>query len=213
VERLEIPRDLSRNPLFDVMFELDNTPVTEKHSPGEKQGVKAAGYSSQHRTAKFDLLFYAAPGEEKLTFMFEYCTHLFKAETIRRFIDYFKRIISRVIAKPGTKLSEIEIITAEEKKRVLIDFNAASAENPTVKTIHELFAQQARQTPGHTALAAPPETHEKDNNMSHTSYMELNEKSHRSGPPVKRKRRQPDTIVGIMLERSIRNDDRPYLAY
>jgi len=204
VEKLNIPRDLSRNPIFDVMFELDNTPVFEKFSPGEKQGVKIF-QTSHHRTAKFDLTISAFIERKTLTFMFEYCTLLFKKDSIKRFINYLKTIISFIIGNQNFLLSEIEIIPETEKQLILFEFNNTTISYPRDKTINQLFSQQAQKFPDNIAIVGPQLNNfpiEFKNNI-HLSYQALNSTAHQLSAILKRDIITAETIVGIMVERSI----------
>ena len=72
-------------------------------------------------------------------------------------------------------ISEFEIISEEEKNRILFDFNNTGAEYPNDKTIHELFKEQVVRTPDHIAVIGAHELNE----LYEISYRELNEKSNR----------------------------------
>ncbi|MCP4151556.1 MAG: amino acid adenylation domain-containing protein, partial [bacterium] len=103
-------------------------------------------------TSKFDLTLNAVETGNSLYIHFEYSTKLFKEETIKRYINYFKGIVHTISVEPGQKISEIEIITEEEKKKLLYEFNDTAAEYPRDKTIHQLFEEQALRAPDSTAL-------------------------------------------------------------
>ncbi|UCH95478.1 MAG: amino acid adenylation domain-containing protein [Candidatus Aminicenantes bacterium] len=210
VEKVALERDLSRNPLCDVMFEIGNNAVPgvpgknvkEKEEP---PGLKAKTYNYERRTAKFDLFLFAFTGREKLAFSFEYCTKLFKADTMERFIQYFKNIISAILTNHDIKLSEIEIIPEEERKQLLYDFNDTAVSYPKEKTIHELFERQAEQTPDNIAVVGPLAIKYRTYRtyMTYISYRELNNKSDQLAHQLKEKGARPDTIVGLMVDRSV----------
>ncbi|MCP5052975.1 MAG: hypothetical protein GY940_37750, partial [bacterium] len=90
VEHLVVERDTGRNPLFDVMFVLENIERVAEDNPGLK--MKYCPYNS--RISKFDLTLTAAESGDNLASEFEYCSKLFKEESIHRYIGYFKRIVS-----------------------------------------------------------------------------------------------------------------------
>ncbi|MCP4146348.1 MAG: amino acid adenylation domain-containing protein, partial [bacterium] len=159
VEKTGVQRDTSGNPLFDVMFVLQNM----QNAVLELPGLTLTPYEDDAivRTSKFDLTLLAVEGDETLGFVFEYCTKIFKRSTIERFTGYFREIVSR-IPEPGNKdesLSEIEIITEEEKNRLLYEFNDTQTSYPHTKTIHEIFAQKAREVPGNEAVVARTQNH------------------------------------------------------
>jgi amino acid adenylation domain-containing protein len=201
----QVNKDVGRNPLFDVMFVLDDGDITDIKIPG----LQLVPYPYENRTAKFDLTLQAIQLEEGLRFNLEYSAALFKEDAIQRFTGYFKRVVSAVVEDVKKKISRIEIISSQEKEQLLVDFNNTEAQYPKNKTIHELFEEQVERIPDRTSLVGGHETHEKheeNHNMSHMSYMsykELNEKTHRLAFKLKQKGVKPDTIVAIMAERSI----------
>ncbi|MCP5048996.1 MAG: non-ribosomal peptide synthetase, partial [bacterium] len=119
VEQLPIARNTGRNPLFDVLFifnNIDDGPATGDAASAvvEEDGESrprfpADGY--EDRVAKFDLTIATMESGDRLFVGFQYCTRLFKEETIRQFMGYFKRIASSIAQTPDMKLSDIEIIS------------------------------------------------------------------------------------------------------
>jgi len=228
VEKLAIERDTSRNPLFDVMFILQSRANTSLRLPGitVKPGRPDTGIS------RFDLTLEAIEQEDKLQFYLEFCSKLFKKETIDRFIKYFCLIVSQVVKEPGTRLGNIAIIPAEEKRQILYDFNDTGRTYPQAKVIHELFADQAEHTPDRTALIGKINPKSKTRNSKQiqinkiknskpgegtwehlpmsaisgpifVTYRELNEKADGLAAVLRDKGVLVDIIVGIMMERSI----------
>jgi acyl carrier protein len=127
VEKVVKHRDTSRNPLFDAMFVLQNLEIGSPGAGGaEMAGLELAPYRYTPRVARFDMTLSAMEKAGRIFFKLEYCTKLFNRETIEQFIGYFKRIVSTVIAHPDRKIREIEIVSAEEKERILsaIDIRA-----------------------------------------------------------------------------------------
>jgi acyl-CoA synthetase (AMP-forming)/AMP-acid ligase II/NAD(P)-dependent dehydrogenase (short-subunit alcohol dehydrogenase family)/acyl carrier protein len=156
VEQVVLERDAGRNPLFDTMFSMQNIDIPGIRIPG----LDIIPYPFESSTAKFDLTLTAVEVEERLAFTLEYGTHLFKNETIHRFIGFFKKTVSTVLENYKTKISGIEIISEEEKNRVLLDFNDTGGEYPRNKTIHQLFEEQAAITPDGVAVVGTHELHE-----------------------------------------------------
>jgi amino acid adenylation domain-containing protein/non-ribosomal peptide synthase protein (TIGR01720 family) len=223
VEKVVVERDTSRNPLFDVMLVLQNMEISQLEIPGLKLGP----FEYEKEVSKFDLTLTALEGEHELYFIVEYCTALLKEESIKRMIEFFKTIASIIVTDPGIKISGIEIISKEEKDRVLYDFNNTRAPYPGEKTIHRLFAAQVERTPDHTALVGQipkpksqiPNKKEsfgqilnacgeaslraKRQEPGAVTYKELNQRVNRLAHLLQEKGVQADTIVGIMMERSI----------
>ncbi|MCU0289659.1 MAG: SDR family NAD(P)-dependent oxidoreductase, partial [Acidobacteria bacterium] len=106
VEALSMKRHPDRNPLFDTMLVLQNIEIPEIKIPG----LKLKPYENNNNTSLFDLTLAGVEKEEKIYLYFNYCTKIFKKETIERFINFFKKVLFTVLDNPDIKLSEIEII-------------------------------------------------------------------------------------------------------
>ncbi|MCK5055224.1 MAG: amino acid adenylation domain-containing protein, partial [Candidatus Aminicenantes bacterium] len=196
VDKLELQRDLNRNPLFDVMFVFQNFLDLEGEIPGQAAGdLTTKPYPIEHRTSKFDLTLIIYERSEKLDFTFEYSTKLFKAETILRFIQYFKEIISSVIENPGQKIADIEVVTGAEKEQILYAFNDSEESYPTGKTIYHLFEEQVDRIPGHAALVFYDE---------YVTFRHFDEQSNRLANYLRREKGvQAGDRVAVLMDRSI----------
>jgi surfactin family lipopeptide synthetase A len=209
VDKVAVERDMSRNPLFDVTFVLNYELESTKEMWQEKtkdQGLKIRPYRYTPGTAKFDLTLEVYDVGKNLQFTFEYCKKLFKKETIHRLIRYFKAVISSVIENPEREILEIEVITGNEKQQLLHHFNDTAAKYPAHKTVHRLFAEQVEQTPDNIALVGKEEEWQgrrvEGQNISIT-YRELNQRAGQLACFLIEKGVKQDTIVGIMMERSL----------
>jgi len=107
----------------------------------------------ENKISQFDLTIDAFEREGEIYFKLEYCTALFTHETVRRLARHFVNIINEVGSEPGVRLADIDLMTEEEKRQVLVEFNDTDAGYPADKILHELFIEQAERTPDHTALA------------------------------------------------------------
>ncbi|UCH93969.1 MAG: amino acid adenylation domain-containing protein [Candidatus Aminicenantes bacterium] len=217
VEQLPVNRDLSRNPLFDVMFVFQNRYFPKTGIPG----LKLSPYKYKSQVSKFDLIFLTVESGDKLLFSYEYCTKLFKQETIERFISFYKKIISSILNDPNKKLSQVELISEQEKKQILIDFNDTNAGYPPDNTIHELFEEQVERTPDNLAVVGVahelPELLEIASSkgtgglaplsalsvLMSITYKELNERCNHLAHVLQSKGTGSDMIVGIMIEPSV----------
>jgi iturin family lipopeptide synthetase A len=212
VERVAVKRDLTRSPLFDVMFILQTHVQSQ---PGEMTAVRDLNlkpYPYEKSTSEFDLTLIGSERENHLYFKVEYCTKLFKKESIQQLIGYLKKAISSVLKNPEQKLFEIEIIAEQEKNQLLYEFNDTGTGYSKDRTIHQLFEEKAEQTPDHVALVGVRKTHEKHEknyhmshltDMTHMTYKELNKKSRQLAYLLRAKGVKPGIIVGIMVERSV----------
>jgi len=195
VEKVAVTRDVSRNPLFDTMFLLQNVGSQGIEIPG----LKLVPYEYENKTSKFDLSLTVVEVEEKLLFTFGYSTKLFKRETLERFIVYFKNIVRSIVENKNRRISDLEVLTEEEKRRILFDFNDTKREYPKDKNIHRLFEEQVEKTPDRIALVGT------DHRVCPAclTYCELNDRSGRLAHILIEKGVLGDNIVGIIMERSI----------
>ncbi len=205
VEKVKVSRDTGRNPVFDVLFNfLDRDNIN--NAPGIKDQPL---YQYKKNTAKFDLTLTVLNRQEDLLCSFEYCTRLFTPKTIDRITGYFKKIFDSIFENPGQKLSEIEIITAEEKSQILYEFNDTDVHYPKDKTLNQILAEQVERTPDNIAIIGPSVSVGvfvgaiNQSPLHQITYKELNQKSNQLAYELKEKGIKPDTIVGIMMERSI----------
>jgi amino acid adenylation domain-containing protein len=206
VDRVAVKRDTSRNPLFDVMFVLQNIAVQSGTIPeAQIPELKIAPYQLKNQSilnvSKFDMSLTAVEAGDRLLCTYEYCTALFKKETIERFITYFKRLAADIRENLDKSIWEIEIISAEEKHRLLIEFNQTRFAYPGDKTIHELFVEQVERTPENIALHGCMNAwmHEE----GYITYGELNKRADRLAYVLKEKGVLADGTIGIMMERSV----------
>jgi len=201
VEKVVKNRDTSRNPLFDFIFVLQNM----EGAQGNLSELKVKPYGHKNTTSKFDLKLEAEEANEQLFLTFEYRTKLFKEETVRRFIGYFRKIIAVVLEHPGKKIGDLELMTPGEKERILYQFNDTFSSYVADKTLYRLFAQQVEQTPDHTALIGKIINSKSPilgENVSIT-YRELHGQSNHLAHLLREKDAGPDTIVAIMMNRSL----------
>ena len=190
VEVLNLPRDLSRNPLFDVMFILQNMSGFKI----EKSALKLTPYELENRTAKMDLTLTTSEVDGKLDNTLEYSTQLFTRETVERLMSSFIHILLSVLENPEIKLADIEVLTGPEKQNILEDFNRTKLEYSKEKLIHQLFTEQADKTPSAVALQYKNET---------LTYRELNEQANRLAGVLRGHGVKPDKPVAIIVNRSL----------
>ncbi len=197
VDKVEVNRDVSRNPLFDVMFAFQNIEVTNLEIPG----LKLSPYKYERSTTIFDLNLQGYVAGEELKFILGYCTKLFEEETIERFIYYFKEIVFSLIENFEKKISEVEIVSEKEKRQLLYDFINTPTDYAQNKTIQQLFTEQTERTPDNIAVICNYEWHETGGNDRRAiTYRELDKKANKQAVVLIGRGVGPDSMVGIMLE-------------
>jgi amino acid adenylation domain-containing protein len=190
VEELQPERDLSRSALVQVNFVLQNA------LPGdlELNGLHISPVSLTARTARFDLSLDVFPNSGGLRCVFEYNTDLFSSGTIERLTAHFECLLRAIIARPGAKLAELEMLTGVERARMVLDWNRTEAAYPENVCLHELVEAQARRTPRAIAVEFQDQR---------LTYAELDERSTKLANHLRRLGVKVESLVGVCLERSV----------
>ena len=189
VEKVDITRDLSRSPIFDVMFTMQNLDIKV-----DIQGLKFLPYELEYLITKYDLILVASEQNNEINFSLEYCSRLFKRETVEKIAEHYVNILNQVVESFDKRISEIEIATEKEKKCILNDFNNTDMEYTCDKTIQELFEQQVKQLPDKTALVYNGQT---------VTYNELNGRSNKLARYLKQRGAKENDVIAIMTENSL----------
>ena len=189
VEELRPGRSLSHAPLFQVMFALQNTP----REGLELEGLRLSPVALDAGTAKFDLTLEAVERGEELTCELEYDAELFEAGTAERLLGHYERLLEAAAVDPDRPHSHLPLLTPQEERQLLVEWNDTARDYPTRATIHELFEQQAGRTPEATALECGDER---------LSYQELNRRANQLAHLLRRRGVGPGVPVGLYLERS-----------
>ncbi|MGB7606468.1 MAG: condensation domain-containing protein, partial [Lutisporaceae bacterium] len=189
IDKLNITRNLSRNPLFDVMFTMQNMDAGEM----QIEGLKFKPYEIDNNIAKFDMTITATELNKSIMLSLNYCTRLYNKQTMQNMSRHLINILSSISDNTNQILSELEMLTEEEKQQLLVEFNNTKTAYPKDKTIQQLFEEQAAKTPDNLAVI-----YKKDM----LTYKELNEKANIIARILRDKGIKQDEIVGIMIEGS-----------
>ncbi|ASS75345.1 hypothetical protein CIG75_10310 [Tumebacillus algifaecis] len=189
VKELQPERDLSRSPLFQVLFALQNAPQGHIELPG----VTISPVEFDYNMVKFDLSLQLNESDGRLCGTFSYNTDLFGRETIRLMIDSFQTLLASLASDSSQRLSDLTLLSDTQRQQLLIDWNDTSTAYPQ-ETIHRLFAAQAEQTPDHIAVTFDDVK---------VSYRELNEHANQLAHFLKKQGVTPQARVGLCMERSI----------
>ncbi|HEX3048071.1 MAG TPA: condensation domain-containing protein, partial [Bacillota bacterium] len=194
VEELKIERDLSRNPLFDVMFILQNMKI----DPVTAADLEVSPYQFQRKIAQFDLTLTASENEKGIELELNYASQIFLARTAQRFLEYYLNILECIALNPEVSLSDIEMVSERERKQLLYELNDTAANYPKHKTIQELFEEQVERTPERIAIIFE----DRHACARELTYRELNEKANQLAGLIRERGIGSDSIVAIMVERS-----------
>ena len=117
IDKLNLTRDMGRNPLFDTLFAMFNQDFQEE----TMADLKVAPYPLESHTAQFDIVFNAAYSEGGIVLELEYAVKLFKMETMERFLADYCKVLEAIVENPEVRLGEIAIFTEEEKQKILAE--------------------------------------------------------------------------------------------
>ncbi len=190
VKDLQITRNTSRNPLFDIMFVY------------QSNGFPKVNFSDatvkyllpDNDISKFDLSLEIIPTDEEYSMRFEYCTKLFDNTFIKKLSAHYINILTSVLENQEIKILDIEMMSDDEKNQILFDFNNTKADFPEDKTIIDLFEEQVRKTPNDTAIVFDDKA---------ITYKELNEKANKIANYLISKKIVPDSCIGILMPKSL----------
>ncbi|WP_456279946.1 surfactin non-ribosomal peptide synthetase SrfAA [Bacillus sp. K7] len=190
VEDLNIPRDVSRHPLFDTMFSLQNA----------TEGIPAVGdlslsvHETNFKIAKFDLTVQARETDEGIELDLDYSTKLFKQSTADRLLNHFARLLDDAAAEPEKQISEYKLLSKEEAAAQIQQFNPGKTPYPKGKTIVQLFEEQAAKTPDQPALQYEGKS---------LTYRELNERANRLARGILSLGAGEGKTAAVLCERSM----------
>jgi amino acid adenylation domain-containing protein len=193
VEELHPERDMDRTPLFQVMFVLQNTPQHATQETEVVSGLKLSAVGVESGTAKFDLTLSLAETEQALRAGVEYNADLFDAAMITRMMGHFQTMLAGAVADPHRPLSRLPLLSEEERRQVLVEWNRTERAYPRQSSIHHLFEQQAVRTPEAIALVS---------GRQQMTYAELNERANRLARYLRARGVGPESLVGLFMERT-----------
>ncbi|MUG96489.1 amino acid adenylation domain-containing protein [Scytonema sp. UIC 10036] len=190
VEQLQPQRDLSYTPLFQVMFVLQNAPMSALELPG----LTLTQLESDSGTAQCDLTLSMTETELGLVGSFEYNTDLFAQSSIQRMVGHLQTLLEAIVVNPQQLLSDLPLLTEFEQHQLLREWNHTATDYHQDKCIHELFAAQIEKTPD--AIAVVFENQQ-------LSYRELNRRANQLAHYLQQLGVKPEVLVGICVERSL----------
>jgi amino acid adenylation domain-containing protein len=189
VEEIQPERSLSHSPIFQVMFALQNAPQQAL----ELRNLKLERLPLHTGTSMFDMSWFAIEVPEGLMLRVEYSTDLFEGETIARALGHFQNLLKAAVANPEQRISLLPMLAEDERRTVLLDFNATGADFPAGLCIHHLLEQAVERSPSATALICGD---------SRTTYAELNSRANRIARYLMKLGAQPDSLVAVFMERT-----------
>jgi amino acid adenylation domain-containing protein len=190
VEELKPERNLSHSPLFQVLFALQNVPMTELRLTD----LSVNTFKADRGTATFDLSLLMFEESSLLKGTIEYNTDLFDEATISRMQGHFQTLLESIVADPDRRLSDLSLLTEPERHRLIVEWNNGMQEYPEDRCLQQLFEEQVERTPDAVAIVFEGQE---------LTYQELNRRANRVAHSLIGFGVGPEVLVGICLERSL----------
>lgn len=205
VEQLHPERNVSRSPLFQTMFLLQKSPLPEMQqlaafALGETgiqlnlNGLMLETVTLEKQTSQFDLTLSAADLPGGLRIACEYNSDLFAAEYIDDLLRHYQLLLESIVSHPAQRVLLLPMLPAEESKRLLQTWNNTQVNHPRPYCLHQLFLQQAAQTPAATAITFADH---------YLTYAALSCHAHHVARYLRRQGVGPETVVGLYMDRSV----------
>jgi amino acid adenylation domain-containing protein len=188
VNALKVPRDVSRSPLFQVLFGLQNYQVFRGRESG---GLSVEPFPMPLPASRFDLELYCFESGDALWGGVTYNPDLFAPETVQRITDHFAALLRAVVAEPDRPLSTVDLLTAGERRQVLAAPVAVHV--PAGTTLVDLVEAQVRRTPGAVAVVCGPHR---------LTYAQLDGAAERLRRRIRAAAIGPGAVVAVCAERS-----------
>jgi iturin family lipopeptide synthetase A len=206
LDKVVTKKDLSRNPLFDVMLIFQSVDMRSRSQLDRLQlQLDRYRYETIHH-AQQDITVWAAEQGERVRVDLEYATALFKQETIERFASHFITLLRSATSTPDHSLHELELIPPAEKQKILEQFNDTETGLTAKNPLHHIFQQQVNRTPDYIAVTAPPGVGTRFIASAPSvsiTYRRLNQKSNRLAYILTERGVGPETVVALKMPRSI----------
>ncbi|KAM3092340.1 amino acid adenylation domain-containing protein [Phormidesmis sp. 146-12] len=199
VEELEPDRDLSRNPLFQVAFALQNAPMQSLQLPG----LSLEPTPLESTSTRFDLevhLWEPAHGlgslwqsQEGLGGFISYSTDLFKGDRISRLIGHYQTLLEGIVANPDDRLLDLPLLTFPERQQI-VQWNQTPSKAIPDCCFHQIFETQVEQAPDAIAVVSA---------QGSLTYQALNQQANLLAQTLQHLGVQANSLVGLCVDRSL----------
>ena len=191
IDLLELARNRSYNPVFQVMFAMQPSDPDQLRLPG----LVLKPLNLETDMAKFDLNLMMRESPKGLTGALEYNSDLFDEATAQRMVSHFQNLLRAMVEQPTAKVATLPMLGAGERRQLLVDWNATSMAYPETQCLHQLIEAQVERTPDACALIDAASGTE-------LSYRELNARANQVAHRLQSLGVKPDDLVGLCVERS-----------
>jgi amino acid adenylation domain-containing protein len=189
VEVLQPERNMSHTPFFQVAFNFQNTLIFDLDFPD----LHIRLLEQPTGIAKFSLTMDVNEVDGKLLGAVEYNTDLFEAETAKRMLEHFQRLLEGILEDPTQSISVLPLLSEEDQHQILEAWNDTRTDYPRDACVHHLFEAQAKRTPNAVAVSFDDRT---------LTYRELSQQANQLARYLQKQGIGPSTLVGVCVERT-----------
>ncbi|MFJ1997644.1 amino acid adenylation domain-containing protein [Streptomyces asiaticus] len=189
VEQVHPERDLSRNPLVQVLFQMINVPAERLDLPG----ARTEPYDHGGILTRMDLEVHLVETGDGVLGHIVFSKALFDTSTIERLLHHVTVVLRGVLAEPDRRISEISLLDEAERTKVLEEFNTTTGPVPA-GSLPELFTAQAERRPDAVAVISGGDR---------VTYAELDQRSNQLAHLLAGRGVGPETLVGLCVDRGI----------
>ncbi|NEP11784.1 MAG: amino acid adenylation domain-containing protein, partial [Symploca sp. SIO2C1] len=194
VEELQPERSLKHNPLFQVVFALQQTGTAVSSFSLPNLEMSLEPVAGVEMTVRMDLELHLWQEGEELKVWCAYNRDLFEGQTIQRMLSHYQNLLAAVVENPSQPISLLPLMNDTEQQQLLVAWNNTKTDYPDKQCIHELFEAQVQKTPEAIALVFEEQQ---------LTYSQLNSKANQLAHYLQQLGVGPDMLVGICLERSV----------
>jgi amino acid adenylation domain-containing protein len=189
LKQLRLERDMSRHPLFQIMFTPPRSMDAAFESAGGERFLEVESAAEQ-----FDLSLGIATEENRMEVCFTYNPDLFDASTIERLCSHFRVLLHSAVDNPGLNISRMPLLAGSERDQLLVEWNDTRVDYPRNQPLHKFIEEQVEKTPDACAVMYESE---------HLTYRELNNRANQLAHYLRKHGVGPDVLVTVCLHRSL----------
>lgn len=188
VQDLKLPRDASRNPVFQVSLDLDVIPDAQITLPD----LHIAALGVDLHATQFDLTVHCSEHDDQLNGMIAYRTSLFSENRVQRLAEHFRNVLTAIADDPDRYMHELPMLSSAELHQTTEAWNRSEAVFPAHQCVHQLFEQQVTVSPDAIAICF---------GNRQLTYTQLNERSNQLAHYLRKLGITPESTVGLCVDR------------
>lgn len=197
VRELNGPREQTNSPIFQTAFAYQNflqSTSLQAIDDQRQNSLHIEFIEGIHQEGEFEFALEIFDLDDHFVLNLKYDPDLYDHSTIQRMMGHYDKLAEEIMNDPNLTLGEYSLMSKEEQATILFDWNATQADYPKNHTIHQLFEEQVKRTPDNKAVIFEE---------SNLTYRQLNDKANQLARVLRKKGVKPNSIVGIIAERSL----------